>query len=137
MEWFNNWRKTISKKIFIPTTIGLSNNGDLKSALLIDCFILDWICLVSEIWKRGYYKKIEFLSIYLANWKLILNVMMQYFFSLSPSEMGISPFILTLIILFSVLFLLAFGLSSKNMDSAGIMNWMMKKPKDWIGNKNL
>ena len=57
------------------------------------------------------------------------------FFSLTPSEMGISPLLLAIIILFSVLFVIAFGLSSKNMDSNGIMNWMMKKPEDWIGNK--
>ena len=49
--------------------------------------------------------------------------------------MGISPLILAIIILFSSLFITAFGLSSKNMDSEGIMDWMMKKPKNWIGNK--
>ena len=60
---------------------------------------------------------------------------MQYLFALTISEMGISPLILIIIILFSVLFIIAFALSSKNMDSDGIMDWMMKKPKDWIGNK--
>tara|TARA_B100001029_G_C14715975_1_gene262544 strand:+ start:300 stop:455 length:156 start_codon:yes stop_codon:yes gene_type:complete len=49
--------------------------------------------------------------------------------------MGITPLLLTIIIFFSILFIAAFGLSSKNMDSEGIMDWMMKKPKDWIGNK--
>ena len=60
---------------------------------------------------------------------------MQYPFALTLSEMGINPILLTVIIAFSILFAVAFGLSSKNMDSDGIMNWMMKKPKDWIGNK--
>ena len=60
---------------------------------------------------------------------------MQYIFSFTLSEMGISPLLLAIIILFSVLFIYAFALSSKNMDSDGIMDWMMKKPKDWIGNK--
>ena len=60
---------------------------------------------------------------------------MQYFFGLTLSEMGISPFLLTIIITFSILFIIAFALSSKNMDSDGIMDWMMKKPEDWIGNK--
>ena len=60
---------------------------------------------------------------------------MQYLFSLTRSEMGISPILLVLIISFSLLFIVAFGLSSKNMDSDGIMDWMMKKPEDWIGNK--
>ena len=60
---------------------------------------------------------------------------MQYFFCLTLSEMGISPFLLAIIITFSILFIFAFGLSSRNMDSDGIMDWMMKKPKDWVGNK--
>ena len=60
---------------------------------------------------------------------------MQYFFGLTLSEMGISPLLLTIIISFSLLFIVGFLLSSKNMDSDGIMEWMMKKPKDWIGNK--
>ena len=60
---------------------------------------------------------------------------MQFIFSLTLSEMGISPILLVVIIAFSLLFIVTFGLSSKNMDSDGIMDWMMKKPKDWIGNK--
>ena len=60
---------------------------------------------------------------------------MQYLFGLTLSEMGISPLLLAIIISFSILFIVAFGLSSKNMDSDGIMNWMMKKPEDWIGKK--
>tara|TARA_B100000214_G_scaffold281239_1_gene210860 strand:+ start:131 stop:286 length:156 start_codon:yes stop_codon:yes gene_type:complete len=49
--------------------------------------------------------------------------------------MGVSPLLLATIIFFSILFIIAFALSSKNMDSDGIMNWMMKKPEDWVGNK--
>ena len=60
---------------------------------------------------------------------------MQFFFSLTLSEMGISPLLFLVIIFFSLIFIVAFGLSSKNMDSDGIMDWMMKKPEDWIGNK--
>ena len=60
---------------------------------------------------------------------------MQYLFGLTFSQMGISPLLVAIIILFSVLFVVSFGLSSKNMDSEGIMNWMMKKPEDWVGNK--
>ena len=63
--------------------------------------------------------------------------MSNYFYGLTFSEMGISPLLLAIIISFSTIFLVAFGLSSKNMDSDGIMNWMMKKPEDWIGNKKL
>jgi len=60
---------------------------------------------------------------------------MKYLFGLTLSEMGINPILFVIIIFFSILFIVAFGLSSKNMDSDGIMNWMMKKPDDWIGNK--
>ena len=60
---------------------------------------------------------------------------MQYFFSLTLSEMGVNPLLLTIIISSSILFIVAFSLSSRNMDSDGIMNWMMKKPEDWVGNK--
>ena len=60
---------------------------------------------------------------------------MYYPLGLTLSEMGINPILLTIIIGFSILFVVTFGLSSKNMDSEGIMNWMMKKPEDWIGNK--
>ena len=49
--------------------------------------------------------------------------------------MGISQLLLAIIIFFSVFFMVAFGFSSKNMDSDGIADWMMKKPKDWIGHK--
>ena len=64
----------------------------------------------------------------------ILEIM-QYFFSLTLSEMGISNLVLILIVSFSVLFIVTFLLTSKNMDGEGIMVWMMKKPEDWIGNK--
>ncbi len=60
--------------------------------------------------------------------------MFNLFFSISYSEMGLNPFLITVIIIFSIIFLVAFIYSSINMDSEGIMNWMMKKPKDWIGN---
>ncbi len=60
---------------------------------------------------------------------------MEYLFGLTLSQMGISTLLLCIIISSSILFIIAFALSSKNMDSDGIMNWMMKKPEDWIGNK--
>ena len=60
---------------------------------------------------------------------------MGYLIGLTMNEMGISPILLFMIITFSIFFVITFGISSKNMDSDGIMNWMMRKPKDWIGNK--
>ena len=62
---------------------------------------------------------------------------MHNLFGFTFSEMGISPLLVTIIIFFSIFFVIAFGLSSKNMDSDGIMDWMMNKPDDWIGNKKL
>ena len=61
---------------------------------------------------------------------------MKYYFCFTFAEMGISPFLLIIIISFSVLFVVAFYFSSRNMDSDGIMAWMMKKPETWVGNKN-
>ena len=55
--------------------------------------------------------------------------------SIAYSEMGISPLGLCAILLFGVLFLTAFVLSSRNMDSKGVLKWMLEKPEDWIGNK--
>ena len=60
---------------------------------------------------------------------------MQLLIGLTLSEMGISPLLLSIIIFFSIIFIAAFGISTKNMDSDGILNWMMKKPEEWIGNK--
>ncbi len=60
---------------------------------------------------------------------------MKYSFGLTLTEIGITPLILFIIISFSILFIVSFILSTKNMDNDGIINWMMKKPKDWIGNK--
>ena len=60
---------------------------------------------------------------------------MKNFFGLTLYEMGITLPLLIIIIAFSVVFIVAFVFSTKNMDSDGIMDWMMKKPEDWMGNK--
>ena len=62
-------------------------------------------------------------------------MILQSLFAIPYSDLGLSPFATFIIIVFGTLFLVAFAISSKNMDSEGIMSWMMKKPKDWIGNK--
>ena len=58
---------------------------------------------------------------------------MTVFFGIPISEMGLSPLNLILIGIFGILFLITFVISSKNLDSKGIMKWMMLKPKDWVG----
>ena len=59
----------------------------------------------------------------------------QLIFGLPINEIGLSSLNLFIIAVFSLFFIISFVISSKNMDSDGIMNWMMTKPKDWIGNK--
>tara|TARA_Y100001968_G_C19412826_1_gene747298 strand:+ start:736 stop:891 length:156 start_codon:yes stop_codon:yes gene_type:complete len=49
--------------------------------------------------------------------------------------MGFNPFILSLIGFSGFFFIVAFLLSSKNLDAEGIMQWMLEKPEDWIGRK--
>ena len=62
--------------------------------------------------------------------------MSNVFFSVSFSEMGINNLTMFVIVLFSFIFFIGFIYSSKNMDGEGVMKWMMKKPKDWVGYKD-
>ena len=56
-------------------------------------------------------------------------------FALTLTEMGIGKIELTVIggviLIFPILFIYA----SKNLDAKGVFEWMMEKPKDWIGKK--
>ena len=61
--------------------------------------------------------------------------MLSLTFAIPYSKMGINNTTLLVISLFSILFIISFIYSSMNMDNEGIMNWMMKKPDDWIGNQ--
>tara|TARA_Y100001968_G_C19047836_1_gene567672 strand:+ start:126 stop:320 length:195 start_codon:yes stop_codon:yes gene_type:complete len=56
-------------------------------------------------------------------------------FAIGFDEMGLEPITLITIGISGLFFLVSFGLISKNMDSDGIMKWMLKKPDDWVGNK--
>tara|TARA_Y100001968_G_scaffold330545_1_gene382725 strand:- start:643 stop:810 length:168 start_codon:yes stop_codon:yes gene_type:complete len=47
-------------------------------------------------------------------------------FAIPISEMGLNPINIVILLIFRVFFIIAFGISSKNMDSAGIMKWMIK-----------
>ena len=57
------------------------------------------------------------------------------YFAIKFSEMGLSKLdifvIITTIFVFPTLFVVA----SKNLDAKGVFEWMMVKPKDWIGKK--
>ena len=57
----------------------------------------------------------------------------QSTFLVSFSEMGLNPFLVILMALFGGFFLFSFVFSSRNMDAKGVLDWMLKKPDDWIG----
>ena len=56
-------------------------------------------------------------------------------FLIAFSEMGLSTNLVLLSCLFGSFFLFSFVLSSKNMDAKGVMQWMLEKSDDWVGNK--
>ena len=61
--------------------------------------------------------------------------MMNNYFALTISEMGISKIELAVIGLVILIFPILFVYASKNLDAKGVFEWMMEKPNDWIGKK--
>ena len=55
------------------------------------------------------------------------------FFAISISEMGLSKLEIFVIILTIGFFPILFFIASKNLDAKSVFQWMMEKPKDWIG----
>ncbi len=56
-------------------------------------------------------------------------------FLLSFYEIGIGKLEIIVIGMVSFLFPILFIIASKNLDPKGVFEWMMDKPKDWIGRK--
>tara|TARA_Y100000589_G_scaffold291698_1_gene295353 strand:- start:397 stop:579 length:183 start_codon:yes stop_codon:yes gene_type:complete len=56
-------------------------------------------------------------------------------FALTMREMGLGKVEIIIITLVCIIFPTLFFLSSKNLDSKGVFQWMMEKPDDWIGKK--
>ena len=56
-------------------------------------------------------------------------------FALTFYEMGIGKLEILVIGIVSLLFPTLFIIASRNLDSKGVFEWMMTKPKDWIGRK--
>ena len=56
-------------------------------------------------------------------------------FALTLSEIGIGKLEIFVIGMVSILFPTLFIIASKNLDSKGVFEWMMEKPRDWIGRK--
>jgi len=55
------------------------------------------------------------------------------YFAISISEMGLSKLEIFIIILTIGVFPILFFIASKNLDAKSVFQWMMEKPKDWIG----
>ena len=55
------------------------------------------------------------------------------YFALSLSEMGLNNLEIFVIILTIGVFPILFFIASKNLDAKSVFQWMMEKPKDWIG----
>ena len=54
-------------------------------------------------------------------------------FAISISEMGLSKLEIFVIIFTIGVFPILFFIASKNLDAKNVFEWMMEKPKDWIG----
>ena len=57
------------------------------------------------------------------------------YFSLTLNEMGIGKLEFAVIGVVTIIFPILFVIASKNLDSKGILDWMLEKPDDWIGRK--
>ena len=57
-----------------------------------------------------------------------MNLDMMRLFSLAISEIGLSPIAILVIAVFGLLFLVAFALTSGNIDSKGLLRVLYAKP---------
>ena len=69
--------------------------------------------------------------------EIIFNTinMMNNYFALTVTEMGIGKLELAVIGSVILIFPILFVYASKNLDAKGVFEWMMEKPNDWIGKK--
>ena len=58
---------------------------------------------------------------------------MNKFFALTLNEIGIGKLEFAVIVAVFLIFPTLFIISSKNLDSKGVFEWMMEKPNDWMG----
>ena len=61
--------------------------------------------------------------------------MINKYFALTVTEMGIGKIELAVIGAVILIFPILFVYASKNLDAKGVFEWMMEKPNDWIGKK--
>ena len=58
---------------------------------------------------------------------------MAIYFALTFNEMGLGKLELLVISIVILIFPMLFVIASNNLDAKGVFDWMMEKPKDWIG----
>ena len=58
---------------------------------------------------------------------------MAIYFALTLNEMGLGKLELLVIAIVMLIFPVLFVIASNNLDAKGVFDWMMEKPKDWIG----
>jgi len=64
----------------------------------------------------------------------LIKIMNNYF-ALTVTEMGIGKIELAVIGAVILIFPVLSIYASKNLDAKGVFEWMMEKPNDWIGKK--
>ena len=58
---------------------------------------------------------------------------MAIYFALTFNEMGLGKLELLVISLVILIFPMLFVIASNNLDAKEVFDWMMEKPKDWVG----
>ena len=58
---------------------------------------------------------------------------MAIYFALTFNEMGLGKLELLVISIVILIFPMLFVIASNNLDAKEVFDWMMEKPKDWVG----
>ena len=60
---------------------------------------------------------------------------MMNYFAMPLNEIGIGKLEFTVIGIVTIVFPILFIIASINLDAEGVFEWMLEKPKDWVGRK--
>ena len=58
---------------------------------------------------------------------------MAIYFALTLNEMGLGKLELLVIAIVILIFPMLFVVASNNLDAKEVFDWMIEKPKDWVG----
>ena len=58
---------------------------------------------------------------------------MAIYFALTFNEMGLGKLELLVISIVILIFPMLFVVASNNLDAKEVFDWMIEKPKDWVG----